>query len=138
MCAFLSLRTAPRVEPVQTRCGLTLTATCACTCNYCLLQDLMVGDEAAALRHGLEVTYPVDNGVIRNWDDMELLWNYTFSCVLRAPPPSPTPSELAQPSPPAALPCSYLPATRRCRMCDGGCGLSCRTARGGCAAGMCV
>jgi hypothetical protein len=41
----------------------------------------MVGDEAAAQRHGLEVTYPVDNGVIRNWDDMELLWNYTFSYV---------------------------------------------------------
>jgi actin-related protein 2 len=72
----------------------------------------MVGDEAAALRHGLEVTYPVDNGVIRNWDDMELLWNYTFSCVLRALPHPP--SELAQPSPPAARPCTHLSATRRC------------------------
>ncbi len=47
-------------------------------------QDLMVGDEAAALRHGLEVTYPVDNGVIRNWDDMELLWNYTFRWAVHA------------------------------------------------------
>ena len=44
----------------------------------------MVGDEAAAQRAGLEVTYPVDNGVIRNWDDMELLWNYTFSYVTHA------------------------------------------------------
>ena len=47
-------------------------------------QDLMVGDEAAAQRAGLEVTYPVDNGVIRTWDDMELLWNYTFSYVTHA------------------------------------------------------
>lgn len=42
-------------------------------------QELMIGDEAAAFRAGLEITYPVDNGIIKNWDDMEHLWNYTFS-----------------------------------------------------------
>lgn len=39
----------------------------------------MIGDEAAALRHGLEITYPLDNGIVRNWEDMEHLWDYTFN-----------------------------------------------------------
>jgi actin-related protein 2 len=38
----------------------------------------MVGDEAASLRRALEVTYPIENGVIRNWNDMELIWSYLF------------------------------------------------------------
>ena len=59
----------------------------------------MVGDEAAALRHGLEVTYPVDNGVIRNWDDMELLWNYTFRWAVHA-------SDTAQGTVPS--PCAHI------------------------------
>ena len=35
--------------------------------------DLVVGDECAALRHVLDVTYPVRNGVVQNWDDMKLV-----------------------------------------------------------------
>lgn len=42
------------------------------------LKEVMCGDEASAARHSLEVKYPVENGIIKNWDDMELLWNYTF------------------------------------------------------------
>jgi actin-related protein 2 len=42
------------------------------------LKDIMVGDEASALRRALQITYPVDNGIIKNWDDMEQVWNYTF------------------------------------------------------------
>lgn len=42
------------------------------------LKDIMVGDEAAALRRALEISYPVENGVIRNWDDMETVWRYLF------------------------------------------------------------
>lgn len=38
----------------------------------------MCGDEAAAVRHILEVKYPVENGIVRSWEDMEHLWNYTF------------------------------------------------------------
>lgn len=38
----------------------------------------MCGDEAAAVRHCLEVKYPVENGIVRSWEDMEHLWNYTF------------------------------------------------------------
>jgi len=26
----------------------------------------------------LEVNYPMENGIVRNWDDMKHIWNYTF------------------------------------------------------------
>ncbi|KAI4812708.1 hypothetical protein KUCAC02_024076 [Chaenocephalus aceratus] len=42
------------------------------------IKDLMVGDEASELRSMLEVNYPMDNGIVRNWDDMKHLWDYTF------------------------------------------------------------
>mmetsp|Transcript_13634 Transcript_13634/g.27888 ORF Transcript_13634/g.27888 Transcript_13634/m.27888 type:complete len:393 (+) Transcript_13634:31-1209(+) len=42
------------------------------------LKDIMCGDEAAAVRHSLECSYPVENGIVKNWEDMEELWNYTF------------------------------------------------------------
>ena len=39
----------------------------------------MVGDETKKHCHErLEVSYPVDNGIVQNWNDMELLWDYTF------------------------------------------------------------
>lgn len=38
----------------------------------------MIGDEASQLRAMLEVTYPMENGIVRNWDDMTHLYNYTF------------------------------------------------------------
>ena len=38
----------------------------------------MVGDEASQLRAMLEVTYPMENGIVRNWDDMASLYDYTF------------------------------------------------------------
>lgn len=41
-------------------------------------QDLMVGDEASALRSLLELNYPMENGVVRNWEDMCHVWDYTF------------------------------------------------------------
>jgi len=39
----------------------------------------MFGDEAAPLRSMLEISYPLQNGRISNWDDMEKLWNYSFN-----------------------------------------------------------
>ena len=38
----------------------------------------MIGDEASQLRSMLEVTYPMENGIVRNWDDMKHLYDYTF------------------------------------------------------------
>uniref|UniRef100_A0A2I3S5D2 Actin-related protein 2 n=1 Tax=Pan troglodytes TaxID=9598 RepID=A0A2I3S5D2_PANTR len=42
------------------------------------IKDLMVGDEASELRSVLEVNYPMENGIVRNWDDTQHLWDYTF------------------------------------------------------------
>eukprot|EP00475_Leptophrys_vorax_P042374 TRINITY_DN79948_c0_g1_i1.p1 TRINITY_DN79948_c0_g1~~TRINITY_DN79948_c0_g1_i1.p1 ORF type:complete len:388 (-),score=141.74 TRINITY_DN79948_c0_g1_i1:96-1259(-) len=50
------------------------------------IKDIMCGDEAAALRSMLECTYPIDEGIVRNWDDMEHLWNYTFNEKLKINP----------------------------------------------------
>jgi len=38
----------------------------------------MVGDEASELRSMLEVSYPMENGIVRNWEDMVSLYDYTF------------------------------------------------------------
>lgn len=43
----------------------------------------MVGDEASQLRSMLEVNYPMENGIVRNWDDMKHVWNYTFHDKLK-------------------------------------------------------
>lgn len=44
------------------------------------LKEIMVGDEAAApaVRPSLDCHYPVEEGIVKNWEDMIHLWNYTF------------------------------------------------------------
>ena len=51
-----------------------------------VLKDIMVGDEAAAVRQALEISYPLENGVIRNWEDMEHVWNHLFFDQMRIQP----------------------------------------------------
>ncbi|XP_053400003.1 actin-related protein 2-like [Mercenaria mercenaria] len=41
-------------------------------------KDIMAGDEASELRSMLHVKYPMENGIVRDWDDMQLLCDYTF------------------------------------------------------------
>lgn len=50
------------------------------------IKDIMVGDEAAKLRSMLQITYPLDNGVIRNWEDILYVWDYAFSEKLKINP----------------------------------------------------
>jgi len=50
------------------------------------IKDVMVGDEASRLRTMLQITYPLDNGIVRNWEDIEHIWNYTFDEKLRINP----------------------------------------------------
>lgn len=42
------------------------------------VKDIMIGDDASKLRSMLEVNYPMENGIVRNWEDMLLLYDYTF------------------------------------------------------------
>lgn len=50
------------------------------------IKDVMVGDEAAKLRSMLDIKYPLANGIVRNWDDMQHLWDYTFFEKLKIQP----------------------------------------------------
>ncbi|PFH50941.1 hypothetical protein AMATHDRAFT_60112 [Amanita thiersii Skay4041] len=47
------------------------------------IKDLMIGDEAAAFRTYLQITQPMEHGIVKNWEDMKLLWDYTFFDKLR-------------------------------------------------------
>jgi actin-related protein 2 len=38
----------------------------------------MIGAEASDNRALLDISYPMENGIIRNWDDMTKLWEYTL------------------------------------------------------------
>jgi actin-related protein 2 len=42
----------------------------------------MVGDEAAPIRSMLEINHPVEEGIVKNWDDMELVWKRGLDLVL--------------------------------------------------------
>jgi actin-related protein 2 len=65
------------------------------------LKDVMVGDECAKYRSMLETSYPVDNGIVKDWEGMKHLWDYTFfermkidpkdhKVLLTEPPMNPT------------------------------------------------
>jgi len=49
-------------------------------------KDVYVGDEAEKMRGVLVLKYPIEHGVITNWDDMERIWHHTFYNELRVAP----------------------------------------------------
>ncbi|KAM9391543.1 actin, muscle-type A2-like [Pholidichthys leucotaenia] len=49
-------------------------------------KDWYVGDEAQSNRSTLAVRYPIEHGIVTNWDDMEKVWRHTFYNELRVAP----------------------------------------------------
>ncbi|KAI9501960.1 actin family [Coemansia spiralis] len=41
-------------------------------------KDFYVGNEALAQRDSLTLRYPINNGIVTNWDNMEKIWHHTF------------------------------------------------------------
>ncbi|XP_021356946.1 actin, plasmodial isoform-like [Mizuhopecten yessoensis] len=49
-------------------------------------KDCYIGDEAQNKREILSLNYPVEHGIVTNWDDMEKIWHHTLYNELRVAP----------------------------------------------------
>ena len=49
-------------------------------------KDAYIGDEAQSKRGVLSLKYPIEHGIVTNWNDMELIWKHTFHNELRVAP----------------------------------------------------
>ncbi|KAG2261418.1 hypothetical protein Bca52824_068497 [Brassica carinata] len=50
------------------------------------VKDIVVGETCAELRHQLDINYPVHNGIVQNWEDMEHVWDHAFYNELKINP----------------------------------------------------
>ena len=70
-CVFPAVTGRPRYETVMAGMGY---------------KDTYIGDEAQARRGVLSMRYPLEHGIVTNWDDMEKIWHHTFYNELRVAP----------------------------------------------------
>lgn len=41
--------------------------------------DTFIGQKATELRGLLRINYPLEHGIVTDWDDMEKIWHYVYS-----------------------------------------------------------
>jgi len=49
-------------------------------------KETLVGDEAQGMRGVMKLNYPISHGIVNNWNDMEKIWQHTFTSELRVSP----------------------------------------------------
>lgn len=49
-------------------------------------KESYIGDEALAKKGILSLQYPIEHGIVTNWNDMEQIWHHTFYNELRVAP----------------------------------------------------
>jgi actin len=49
-------------------------------------RECYVGDDAQAKRGVLTIKYPIEHGIVTNWEDMEKIWSHTFYNELHVNP----------------------------------------------------
>jgi len=54
------------------------------------MDDRYIGHDASVKKGLLSIHYPISHGVIQNWDEMELIWEYSFSKLKVNPTDQPT------------------------------------------------
>ena len=52
----------------------------------CYKKDFFIGADAEEKRGVLTLNYPIEHGVVNNWDDMEKIWGHVFTNELRVAP----------------------------------------------------
>lgn len=49
-------------------------------------KNYFVGSDAEAIKGVLNINNPIENGVVNNWDDIEIIWKYIFTNELKVEP----------------------------------------------------
>ncbi|XP_076917058.1 actin-1-like [Bidens hawaiensis] len=49
-------------------------------------KEVYIGHEAWSKSGILTIEYPMERGIVKNWDDMEKIWHHTFVNELRVAP----------------------------------------------------